>query len=303
MKHMINTGNTNEVSAVINIETKKCTQCGACAAVCPALVIEMTNGKARFMHSRSCWACWHCVAVCPSDAVTCSEFPLEDFKPIGKAAFPTPAAMRNLLLARRSVREFKDKPVPRRLLEELLVTASHAPTGHNTQCTEFSVITDRGRINSLDARVMKKLETIVSLFDNPVAEAVTRIAGGDKTAEMIATFREDMKRCRQAEAPAKYHILRGAPALVVAHAGPAAVNGKEDSVIALTHVMFDAMARGLGATWMGYLVAAAMVSPALKKPLGVPMKNIVHAAIILGWPKYRYKRLIPRKAAPVTWIE
>ena len=121
--------------------------------------------------------------------------------------------------------------------------------------------------------------------------------------EMLVTFREDIKRYRHAEAPAKYHIFRGAPALMVAHAAPAAVNGKDDCVIALTHVMFDAMAHGLGATWMGYLAAAAMVAPTLKKPLGVPMKNLIHAAIILGWPKYRYKHFIPRKTARVNWIE
>jgi nitroreductase/NAD-dependent dihydropyrimidine dehydrogenase PreA subunit len=288
---------------MINIDSKKCIQCGTCAAVCPALVIEMKNNTAVFVHPKSCWACWHCVAVCPSDAVTCSEFPLESFKPVGKATFPSPAAMRNLLLARRSVREFKDKPVPRGLLEEFVITASHAPTGHNSQCTEISVITDRERINSLDARIMRQYEMLLSLFDNPVSKAAAGFAGGKKAFEMLMTFREDIKRYRLAGAPAKHHILRGAPALMVAHAGPAAVNGKDDCVIALTHVMFDAMAHGLGATWMGYLAGAAMISPAIKKSLGVPMINLVHAAIILGWPKYSYKRFIPRKTARVTWIE
>jgi hypothetical protein len=67
--------------------------------------------------------------------------------------------------------------------------------------------------------------------------------------------------------------------------------------------MFAGEAHGLGATWLGLLVAASMLDPAIKKMLGIPMSHFLNAAMILGWPRYKYKRIVPRKSVSVKWIE
>jgi nitroreductase len=43
---------------------------------------------------------------------------------------------------RRSVREFKDNPVSKELLEELVETSAYAPSWKNTQTTRYIAITD-----------------------------------------------------------------------------------------------------------------------------------------------------------------
>lgn len=288
---------------MITINGKKCTKCGTCAAVCPAKVIELSGGPAEFVHRKSCIRCWHCVAACPADAVTCDEFPLSAFSLIGNAEFPKNKEMRNLLMARRSIREFKSKPVAKGVIEELLESASQAPSGHNAQGVEITVITNRKKIDELDGRVMKFFERVVGLVDNHVGGTILKSMKGEKMVEMLLTHKEDLKRYRQMDGEGRLHVFRGAPVLMLAHSGPAALSGKDDGVIALANVMFDAMTRGLGATWIGYVVGAAMVDPTLKKPLGIPMTNSLHAAIILGWPKYKYRRFIPRKAMPVKWVD
>ncbi|MBM3246853.1 MAG: nitroreductase family protein, partial [Candidatus Omnitrophica bacterium] len=47
-----------------------------------------------------------------------------------------------LIKSRRSIRQYQDKPVPRKLLEKLVDAARFAPTARNVQPWEFVVITE-----------------------------------------------------------------------------------------------------------------------------------------------------------------
>ena len=60
-------------------------------------------------------------------------------------------AFRELMAARRTVRDFSDRPVPRAVVEQALLTAGSAPSGANHQPWFFSVIESasaRGRIRA-----------------------------------------------------------------------------------------------------------------------------------------------------------
>jgi nitroreductase/NAD-dependent dihydropyrimidine dehydrogenase PreA subunit len=287
---------------LINIDNDKCIKCGACAAVCPNVIIEEIEGRMEVVHKYSCMKCYHCIAVCPEDAVTCDELPLERFKTLKGLEKATADGVETLLMSRRSIREFKNKPVSRGFLEKLIEIAGNAPTGHNAQAVELSVITDRGLIDKLDKRIQKRLAGWISITGSPVVEGAIKLFAGSKTADSMAVSRTDFKRYHDAEGAGRLHVFRGAPVLIVAHSGFDAMTGKDDCVIALSHAMFAAEAHGLGATWIGYLVGVAKFDAKLKKPLGVPASNTIHAAMILGWPKYKYERMIPRKPVSVKWI-
>ncbi|MFA6449928.1 MAG: nitroreductase family protein [bacterium] len=287
---------------MIAIDNEKCVKCGACAGVCPALVIESVEAGMEPVHEDSCIKCYHCVAVCPESAVSCDEFSIEEFRMINDVDEGIAAGVENQLMSRRSVREFKNKPVSRELLEKLIEIAGHAPTGHNAQAVEFSVISDRELIDSLDTRILKKFDRLVSLAGSTVGETIVAMFAGKKMAKDIIESGTAIKRFLNSEGHGKLHIFRGAPVLIVAHCGAGALTGKDDCVTALCHMLFAAEASGLGGTWIGYLVGAARIDSKLKQPLGVPASNTIHSAMILGWPKYKYKRMIPRKNLPVKWI-
>lgn len=288
---------------MISIDHGKCTMCGRCAAVCPALVMERENGRMEYAHGNVCILCYHCVAVCPEGAVACEEFGLDEFRTLDRLKPATSMAARGLLLRRRSVREFKNREVPRTLIEELAEAAAQAPTGSNAQPVHLSIITDRNVINKVDRRITRAFGSLVGFFDNPVGEGLIRVVGGSGGAGKYEDARALVQRIEAAGAPRNLQVFRGAPVVMIAHTAPGGGSFvRDDCVIALSHAMFLANAHGLGATWIGFIVSAARIDPTLKKPLGVPRKNTMHAAMILGWPKYAYKRAIPRRPLQTKWI-
>ncbi len=287
---------------MIKIDSGKCVACGRCVEVCPALVIEKVGDKVKFVHADSCIKCYHCVAICPEEAVTCSEFPIEDFQKITKTQPASPAALERLLERRRSIREFKNKAVPWDLLEEITAVAAHAPTGHNDRGTQLTIVTNRNRINSIDKRIFNTFESLVGILDGKLAKQLIKTIAGTDTAKEIESAVRLFERFRESNPEKRKLILRNAPVLIVAHTAPGVATGKDDCVIALDHIMLAANARGLGATWIGMVVGAAKIDPWIKRQLKVPLKNSLHAAVIIGWPVFRYQRTIPHRQIPVSWI-
>lgn len=70
--------------------------------------------------------------------------------------------LKEAIFGRRSVRKFKDKPVDKRDLEEVLKAAIWAPTASNNQPWAFICVTDQGTIHKINA-------VAPGLFGNPKA--------------------------------------------------------------------------------------------------------------------------------------
>ncbi len=53
----------------------------------------------------------------------------------------------DMLLTRRSIREFKSEPIPQDVLQDIVRIASYAPSWKNTQVARYNIIQDRKKIN------------------------------------------------------------------------------------------------------------------------------------------------------------
>ena len=242
-------------------------------AVCPSRFLTLNkNNFPEEVADGHCILCGHCVAVCAYDALTHTGLPQEAFLPAAKE-LPIPAVMDSFLISRRSVREFKDRPIARETLEELLDVARRAPTASNSQKLHWIVAGDGAKVHALSAEAMNWLRT-----------------SGISPA-MLAQWESGYD-----------FVLRGAPTVVVACAPADYGWGKQDCAIALTFLELAAEARGLGVCWAGYLTRVAGVYAPLRQALSVPEGYIVHGGLMLGERKYSYRWVPPRKPLSVQWV-
>jgi len=54
-----------------------------------------------------------------------------------------------IIKARRSVRAYQDKPLPKQVVKDILEAAQYAPTARNLMELEYKVITNKSLINRL----------------------------------------------------------------------------------------------------------------------------------------------------------
>ena len=129
----------------------KCIQCDACVNDCPAGIIVRGETKPIINPDAEehCIKCQHCLAVCPTDAVSIFGRNAEDSIALTPEAVPSFEQMNTLLRGRRSVRQFRQENVSRKIIDELLATVANSPTGCNDQDLTFSVVDDRAEINLL----------------------------------------------------------------------------------------------------------------------------------------------------------
>jgi nitroreductase/NAD-dependent dihydropyrimidine dehydrogenase PreA subunit len=270
---------------LIEVNKQTCNQDGICAAVCPANLINFTKGEFPSPSADIadiCIRCGHCVAVCPSASMQHAEIPLDQCPPVKEELLLSPEQTEQFLRNRRSIRNYRSKGVPQETLQKLINQARYAPTGHNTQTVEWLVVSDRDELNSLIALVgdwMRWMLVNMSGFalSMHMDKAIERVDGG-----------EDV-------------VLRGAPALIVAHASRDDMMAPTSCTIALTHLELAATGMELGCCWAGYFNAAVTSFPPMKKALGLPDGHQCFGAMMLGYPTYRYHRLPERRAPKIIW--
>jgi nitroreductase/NAD-dependent dihydropyrimidine dehydrogenase PreA subunit len=257
----------------ISIDTNLCKKDGACVAVCPAKIFSLNADKvAQAGDEAFCIFCGHCIAVCNADAITHAGLPDEPFIPAA-TEFPTAELMEGFLLTRRSVRAFKPGAVSRETITALLNIARRAPSASNSQKLHWIVVTDAAKIHAL------------------AEETVNFIRAAGVAPDKVKLWDEGMD-----------FILRDAPTLVVACAPSDYMWASSDGATALAFLELAADTRGLGSCWAGYLTRISAVHPPLVEALSVPEGYSICGALMLGEPKYRYKKVPPRKPLSVSWM-
>ena len=258
--------------STITVDSSLCKRDGICVDVCPARFLAAgDDGVPHEVEGGHCIDCGHCVAVCKPQALTHSRLSAEQMVPM-PAELPTPAAMDGLLKSRRSIRAFRQQPVDRVVLEELLDVARRAPTAVNSQQLHWIVVNGREQVHAVAAEIVEGMR------DAAVNPAILQQWDGGYD-----------------------FALRGAPTLVVSCAPKDYFWAKEDCATALAYLELAAEARGLGATWAGYLTRCSNRWQPLRELLRLPEDMAVFGGLMLGRPRYTYHRIPPRKPLSVQW--
>jgi nitroreductase/NAD-dependent dihydropyrimidine dehydrogenase PreA subunit len=291
---------------VISIKSAMCTKCGCCIDECPNYVFALTSSPGRgreitVQYPEQCCICGHCVAICPETAIIHDQMPAEMFEDLPDLQIP-PEHLKNILLSRRSIRAFTEKPVARELVEQLIETGVHAGTSSNGQTEGFIVIRNQKLLTELEQMVIKVLWNAgLKYLGSDIGCKLARMKLGDEMARQYVHYHHIIRH-RKEHNQLEGMIFRNAPVVIVGHGLRTNCLAHANSAIAARNMEIMARSRGLGTCWAGFLLAAADYSKKIGKCLGISNDRNIYSAIMVGYPKHEYKKKIARKNREVLWM-
>lgn len=105
-------------------------------SACPADKLNAEDGKA--VYTPECIQCGHCVAVCPRKAVSIPKYDMEDVEEYDKETFTVdPDHFLHAVKFRRSIRNYRNEPVLKDVMERILEAGRYTPTAKNRQACLF----------------------------------------------------------------------------------------------------------------------------------------------------------------------
>lgn len=270
-----------------SIDYEQCDQDGRCVKACPGKVIQLDPETkypaATAEYESHCLVCGHCVAVCPTGAFVMDSVHPDICPSIQEELNISAQQAEQFLRARRSIRNFKNKPVERDKLEKLLELACYAPSAKNSQPWHWTVVQDPNAVRRLAAMVVDWMGTNMDQFPAE-AEAL------------------GFNRVVVAWDAGEERICRGAPHILICHGDKEYGFGAEDGALALSYLELYAPVLGLGTCWGGYFYSAVNGHPPLFKALGLPQGHRAFGAMMVGYPRFQYKRLPVRNMPKAVWL-
>ena len=280
------------------IDQQKCTQCNLCVEICPNNILGIDHEKRiYFIPEREsiCIACGQCMAVCESEAITVNGLSYDkDFfdLPENKIDYNL---FRDFIANRRSIRNFRNKAVPDELVSKILDTVSFAPFGASPKKMHITVVNDREIIETSLPFVEQFLTDIVKWIENPIASFMMKKGGGKEAFSTVKNFLYPMIKKGNYQLETGDHITRNAPTLLLFHAKKDAEEHTSNSLIYATYLMLAAHALGLGTLMNGIIPPAVNHVKELRRIFQIPDDHNTVITLLMGYPKYKYKRAIYRQ--------
>jgi nitroreductase len=244
------------------------------------------------------------MAVCPFKSISVEGLSYEKdfFKlPTGHA---TDMSFQDMIKTRRAIRAYKEKPVPKELLEKIVEAISFAPPSFTPLKTEIVVVHDTAVMRKSLPEMIKVYDGLLKVMRNPIGRLIIRRKNGTEKFKVLEHHVVPLMKSRLPELKRGEEdtITRYASAMIIFHAHRDAENYETDINIAMTFGFLAAHALGLGCSPIDLIPPVIQKSPILRRLFSIPDNNIPVAALIFGYPKYRYQRGIKREFKSVTWL-
>jgi nitroreductase len=167
-----------------------------------------------------------------------------------------------VIIKRRSVRAYQDKPLPKQVIAEILEAARYAPSARNLQPLEYKVITNKALIKKLS---------------DGISESMKKEGYSLKTPPNV-----------------KLNYFHSAPLLIIITAPKDNTFAVSDGAIAAENIMLYATSIGLGCCYIG-LARLIQKNEKLLEELHIAGDRNIVAAVICGypdgWPEEKEKKM------------
>lgn len=254
------------------VDASLCTHCGLCANDCAARIIEQEGDSLPSIapdKEENCIKCQHCLAVCPTGAISILGKNPMDSRLLSSISIPSFKQMDGFVRSRRSIRHYKDENVDPDLIDSILKSLAHVPTGCNAQELTFNVIDDKAVMHRFSDRLVTAL---LDAAANHTSEHPFLMQVGQLPREAIAGI-----------------VFRGAPHALIVSAPKDAPCAREDVALSLAYFELLAQSAGLGTVWWGFLRVTMAIVPEMKSILGIPDDHEYYS-MLFGLPAIEYAR-------------
>ncbi len=250
------------------INFEKCINCKQCVRECPGLVFEINEVEDCVVYNRAkmCINCGHCISVCPEDAIIYKNMKDEPliFKGVrDPSTIISYDQINQFIRAKRSIRQYKKKKIPKEIMEKVINSMRYAPTGGNLRQLKCIILSDDEKIKTLSQLIQDEMTSLIGTYNNILNE---------KKALDIDP------------------IFHNAPHVIILYSNVSLDNVNAD--IAMTHAMICAPTLGLGTCWIGFAQFLSRNNEIRKNFLGIQGKIL--AAMTIGYPAVNYERTAPR---------
>lgn len=277
---------------MITVDHKSCSLCGLCASICHEGCIRLPNGSsegALRINDELCSTCTQCIAICPRQALCWDGVPAVRYD---RSRLPRAKQMAELFKQRRTVRNFKDKPIPRPLIAEIVSFGIYAPT--NNYELRAIVVDDRALIEALDQTIMRFTSWFYNLLYRwrPVYT-------------LLRTFTrlvDEKGRVKIERGLARGRSFEVAPAAIVFIVGDRRILFSEASAqYALYNIILYAQAKGIGSRIKAAGPMALDRSRRARRWLGLQKREHILATLELGYPAVKFANKVEGKTMPIDW--
>jgi len=309
----------NAHMGVMKVDEERCTGCGLCIWNCPFRAWEMGDNRIpRQKQQYACFSCFNCMVACPVDAISIVDIyhvddgfwrtdphplpiktPQEPFDAQGRLDKWT--TVEEVILQRRSVRNYKDEPVPESLIRRVLEAGRFAPSAGNCQPWKFIVVTNKALIKEMDEAIFNILSTLYNAYisDEMVKGLVSvyesnPIPGAWDPRVVLGGYATIARR----DTPP----LLNSPVVILIAGDDRAASGSMLNIgICGQNMCLAAQSLGLGSCWVGFTHVLNMV-PSIMEKLGLKEPWRICNSIVLGYPRFKQQGIVAREFRPITWF-
>jgi nitroreductase/Fe-S-cluster-containing hydrogenase component 2 len=309
----------------MTVDPTKCTRprgshCQLCFDNCPfrAWEIVAEGEPPRVKQVWECFSCYNCMVACPRGAISIVEsYHVDDgfwatdphplaaklpLQPLDAEGKPDKwNTIERAVFHRRSVRNFKDKPVPESLITRVLEAGRFAPSAGNCQPWKFIVVTNKALIEEMNEAVWTVLNMIYNTFTND--DAVKMLVPSYEANPNPGMYDGRVALGGYGAIARRYGpTFLNAPAVILIAGDERAISGPEINIgICGQNMNLVANSLGIKACWVGFSQVINMVPPLAQK-LGVNPPWRICSGMVLGYPRFKQEGIVPREYRPVTWF-
>jgi nitroreductase/NAD-dependent dihydropyrimidine dehydrogenase PreA subunit len=299
------TSRTNE-NGRINILYDRCNSCGLCVKVCKDFSLIMDENKPVVSNFPlfGCIACGQCMAICPTQAIEISgrEMTVNDLIDLSEMKDKSSyTQLKNLMIGRRSIRDFKEMEVENELIEKIIEAAVSAPMGLPPSDVHLVVIKGRHKVREFSFDVIDYFRKISWVF-SPAFIWLWRLFGKEAYQVMNSFGQPLVNFMTESKEKQENYLLYDAPLAMYFAASPYC--DPADPYIPATYAMLAAESLGLGSCMIGSIHPMIQYgAKKLKQKWNLPEKSPAGIFVIFGHPKYKFKSGIRRSFAEVAFIQ